>query len=229
MMAGLGPSVFGLDPLYVGGVGLTEVLITLIKVGVAFAVLLVGVMLMIWFERKLISDMQNRIGPNLAGPFGIFQTLADGIKLFFKEDLIPEQSDRLVFKLAPYLSLVPAFLVFAVVPIGGDFSGGDGRVTLFGHETFLQVSDPPVGILLVLAMSSVAVYGVMLAGWSSGSKYPLLASVRASAQMVSYEAALGLSLAAVLLKSGSLSTNQIVVEQSVWNWNLWVTWVVPMV
>ncbi|MDE0116988.1 MAG: NADH-quinone oxidoreductase subunit NuoH [bacterium] len=229
MMAGLGPSVFGLDPLYVGGVGLTEVLITLIKVGVAFAVLLVGVMLMIWFERKLISDMQNRIGPNLAGPFGIFQTLADGIKLFFKEDLVPEQSDRLVFKLAPYLSLVPAFLVFAVVPIGGDFSGGDGRVTLFGHETFLQVSDPPVGILLVLAMSSVAVYGVMLAGWSSGSKYPLLASVRASAQMVSYEAALGLSLAAVLLKSGSLSTNQIVVEQSVWNWNLWVTWVVPMV
>ncbi len=229
MTAALGPSVFGLDPLYIGGVGWAEVLITLLKVGVAFAVLLVAVMLMIWFERKLISDMQNRIGPNLAGPFGIFQTLADGIKLFFKEDLIPEQSDRLVFKLAPYLSLVPAFLVFAVVPVGGDFNGGDGRVSLFGHETFLQVSDPPVGILLVLAMSSVAVYGVMLAGWSSGSKYPLLASVRASAQMVSYEAALGLSLAAVLLKSGSLSTNQIVFEQSVWNWNLWVTWVVPMV
>ncbi|MDE0579224.1 MAG: NADH-quinone oxidoreductase subunit NuoH [bacterium] len=235
MMAGL--SVLGVeepfrrlyDPLYHSGVGLAEVLITLLKVGVAFAVLLVAVMLMIWFERKLISDMQNRIGPNLAGPFGIFQTLADGIKLFFKEDLVPEQSDRLVFKLAPYLSLVPAFLVFAVVPVGGDFSGGNGRVSLFGHETLLQVSDPPVGILLVLAMSSVAVYGVMLAGWSSGSKYPLLASVRASAQMVSYEAALGLSLAAVLLKSGSLSTNQIVAEQSVWNWNLWVTWVVPMV
>lgn len=229
MTAALGPSVFGLDPLYIGGVGWAEVLITLLKVGVAFAVLLVAVMLMIWFERKLISDMQNRIGPNLAGPFGIFQTLADGIKLFFKEDLIPEQSDRLVFKLAPYLSLVPAFLVFAVVPVGGDFSGGNGGISLFGHETFLQVSDPPVGILLVLAMSSVAVYGVMLAGWSSGSKYPLLASVRASAQMVSYEAALGLSLAAVLLKSGSLSTNRIVVEQSMWNWNLWVTWVVPMV
>ena len=235
MMAGL--SVFGVDepneklydPLYHAGVGLAEVLITLLKVGVAFALLLVAVMLMIWFERKVIGDMQNRIGPNLAGPFGIFQTLADGIKLFFKEDLIPEQSDRFVFKLAPYLSLVPAFLVFAVVPVGGDFSGGDGRVTLFGHETFLQVSDPPVGILLVLAMSSVAVYGVMLAGWSSGSKYPLLASVRASAQMVSYEAALGLSLAAVLLKSGSLSTHTIVAEQSVWNWNLWVTWVVPMV
>ncbi|MCY3890334.1 MAG: NADH-quinone oxidoreductase subunit NuoH [bacterium] len=229
MIAGLGPSVLGLDPLYDGEVGLAEVLITLLKVGVAFAVLLVAVMLMIWFERKVIGDMQNRIGPNLAGPFGIFQTLADGIKLFFKEDLIPEQSDRLVFKLAPYLSLVPAFLVFAVVPVGGDFSGGDGRVTLFGQETFLQVSDPPVGILLVLAMSSVAVYGVMLAGWSSGSKYPLLASVRASAQMVSYEAALGLSLAAVLLKSGSLSTHTIVSEQSVWNWNLWATWVVPMV
>ena len=229
MTAALGPTVFGLDPLYVDGVGLDEVLITLLKVGVAFAVLLVAVMLMIWFERKLISDMQNRIGPNLAGPFGIFQTLADGIKLFFKEDLVPEQSDRLVFKLAPYLSLVPAFLVFAVVPVGGDFSDGNGSVSMFGHETLLQVSDPPVGILLVLAMSSVAVYGVMLAGWSSGSKYPLLASVRASAQMVSYEAALGLSLAAVLLKSGSLSTNQIVAEQSVWNWNLWVTWVVPMV
>ncbi|MCY3863335.1 MAG: NADH-quinone oxidoreductase subunit NuoH [bacterium] len=229
MMAGLGPSVFGLDPLYDGEVGLAVVLITLLKVGVAFALLLVAVMLMIWFERKVIGDMQNRIGPNLAGPFGIFQTLADGIKLFFKEDLIPEQSDRLVFKLAPYLSLVPAFLVFAVVPVGGDFSGGNGSVTLFGRETFLQVSDPPVGILLVLAMSSVAVYGVMLAGWSSGSKYPLLASVRASAQMVSYEAALGLSLAAVLLKSGSLSTHNIVSEQSVWNWNLWVTWVVPMV
>ncbi|MCY4134338.1 MAG: NADH-quinone oxidoreductase subunit NuoH [bacterium] len=229
MMADLGPSVFGLDPLYDGEVGLAVVLITLLKVGVAFALLLVAVMLMIWFERKVIGDMQNRIGPNLAGPFGILQTLADGIKLFFKEDLIPEQSDRLVFKLAPYLSLVPAFLVFAVVPVGGDFSGGNGSVTLFGRETFLQVSDPPVGILLVLAMSSVAVYGVMLAGWSSGSKYPLLASVRASAQMVSYEAALGLSLAAVLLKSGSLSTHTIVSEQSVWNWNLWATWVVPMV
>ena len=240
MTAGLslpGPTVFGVDepmeklydPLYHGGVGLAEVLITLLKVGVAFALLMVAVMLMIWFERKVISDMQNRIGPNLAGPFGIFQTLADGVKLFFKEDLIPEQSDRFVFKLAPYLSLVPAFLVFAVVPVGGDFSGGNGQVSLFGHETFLQVSDPPVGILLVLAMSSVAVYGVMLAGWSSGSKYPLLASVRASAQMVSYEAALGLSLAAVLLKSGSLSTHAIVSEQSVWNWNLWVTWVVPMV
>ena len=240
MTAGLslpGPTVFGVDepmdklydPLYHGGVGLAEVLITLLKVGVAFALLMVAVMLMIWFERKVISDMQNRIGPNLAGPFGILQTLADGVKLFFKEDLIPDQSDRFVFKLAPYLSLVPAFLVFAVVPVGGDFSGGNGQVSLFGHETFLQVSDPPVGILLVLAMSSVAVYGVMLAGWSSGSKYPLLASVRASAQMVSYEAALGLSLAAVLLKSGSLSTHTIVSEQSVWNWNLWVTWVVPMV
>ncbi len=229
VVSSLGSSVLALDPLYVGGVGVLEVGITLLKVGVAFGFLLVSVMLMIWFERKLISDMQNRIGPSLAGPFGIFQTLADGIKLFFKEDLVPERADRLVFKLAPYLSLVPAFLVFAVVPIGGDFNGSDGRVTIFGHETFLQVADPPIGILLVLAMSSVAVYGVMLAGWSSGSKYPLLASVRASAQMVSYEAALGLSLAAVLLKSGSLSTNQIVSEQAVWNWNLWLTWLVPIV
>ena len=107
--------ILGVDPLYTGDL-LGDVLITLLKVGVAFAFLLVAVMLMIWFERKLISDMQNRIGPNIAGPWGILQTLADGIKLFFKEDLVPDESDRFVFKLAPYLSLVPAFLVFAIVP-----------------------------------------------------------------------------------------------------------------
>jgi NADH-quinone oxidoreductase subunit H len=184
---------------------------------------------MIWFERKLISDMQNRIGPDLAGPWGILQTLADGIKLFFKEDLVPDQADRFVFKLAPYLSLVPAFLVFAIVPIGGNFEEKSGVVEWFGHATYLQVADPPIGILFLLAMSSVAVYGIMLAGWSSGSKYPLLGSVRASAQMISYEAALGLALAAVLLQSGSLSTHDIVLEQSTWNWNLWLTGFVPFV
>jgi NADH-quinone oxidoreductase subunit H len=219
-----------MDPLLSGGIGLAEVLIVLAKVVVAFGALMVAVMLMVWFERKLVADMQNRIGPNRAGPFGLLQTLADGIKLFFKEDLQPERADPFVFKLAPYLSLIPAFLTFAVIPIAGDFSGDQrGVVTLFGHETLMQVADPQVGILFVLAMSSVAVYGVMLAGWSSGSKYPLLGSVRASAQMVSYEAALGLSVASVLLIAGTLSTNGIVAGQVPWRWNLWMTLFVPFV
>ncbi len=219
-----------MDPLLSGDVGLAAVLIVVLKVVVAFAVLMLGVMAMVWFERKLIADMQNRIGPNRAGPFGILQTLADGLKLMFKEDLEPERSDPFVFKLAPFLALIPAFLVFAVIPVAGDFTdGSDGVVTMFGHETFMQVADPQMGILFVLAMSSVAVYGVMLAGWSSGSKYPLLGSVRATAQMVSYEASLGLSVAAVLLFSGTLSTNGIVVEQSGWAWNLWMTALVPFV
>ncbi len=219
-----------MDPLLSGGIGLSEILIVLLKVVVAFAGLMVGVMAMVWFERKLVADMQNRIGPNRAGPFGILQTLADGIKLFFKEDLQPERSDPFVFKLAPYLALVPAFLVFTVIPIAGNFSDGqDGVVTLFGHETLMQVADPQMGILFVLAMSSVAVYGVMLAGWSSGSKYPLLGSVRASAQMVSYEAALGLSVATVLLFAGTLSTNGIVASQAGWRWNIWMTLLVPFV
>jgi len=217
-----------MDPLLTGGIGWGELAVVLVKVVVAFAALMVGVMLMVWFERKLIADMQNRLGPNRAGPFGLFQTLADGIKLFFKEDLQPERSDPFVFKLAPYLSLVPAFLVFTVIPIAGNFNdGNDGVVTLLGHQTLMQVADPQMGILFVLAMSSVAVYGVMLAGWASGSKYPLLGSVRASAQMVSYEAALGLSVAAVLLFAGTLSTNGIVSEQSGWHWNIWMTLLVP--
>ena len=216
------------DPLFDAGVDARVLVVVLLKVGVAFALLLVAVMLVIWFERKLVSDMQNRIGPAVAGPWGILQTLADGIKLFFKEDLLPDRADRAVFRLAPYLSLVPAFLTFAIVPIGGDFTdGADGTVSLLGRRTLLQVADPPVGILLFLALSSIAVYGVMLAGWSSGSKYPLLGSVRATAQMISYEAALGLSIAAVFLASGTLSTNEIVASQATWNWNVAATGVVP--
>lgn len=230
--------IAALDPLFLGDAGNLEIVfVVLLKVVVAFAALLVSVMLMIWWERKFIGDMQNRIGPNRAGPFGIFQTLADGTKLFFKEDLIPEQSDPFVFKLAPYLSLVPAFLVFTIIPIAGDFSSdGDGTVSWFGNETFVQVADPHIGILFVLAMSSVAVYGVMLAGWSSGSKYPLLGSVRASAQMVSYEAALGLALVAVLLKTGTLSTHDIALSQAggfglddLADWGVISTIVVPFV
>ncbi len=229
-----------MDPLLSDGVGLAEVLIVLLKVVVAFGFLLVAVMLMIWFERKLISDMQNRIGPDLAGPWGLFQTFADGVKFFFKEDLKPLRAELGVFRLAPYLSIVPAFLTFAIVPVGGNFSGDeDGTVSIFGHETFLQVADPPIGILLFLALSSIAVYGVMLAGWSSGSKYPLLGSVRATAQMISYEAALGLSIAAVILVTGTLSTNGIVDAQAESaftlgpltfpSWNLWITGVVPFI
>ncbi|HUR05410.1 MAG TPA: NADH-quinone oxidoreductase subunit NuoH [Nonomuraea sp.] len=195
------------DPLFVNGVDGAVLLIVIAKTLITFAVLMLAVLFMIWFERKLISDMQNRIGPNYAGPWGLLQTLADGIKLFFKEDLLPERADRTVFRLAPYLSVIPAFLAFAIVPIGG-------VVTVAGHQTRLQLADPPVGILFLLAMSSVAVYGVMLAGWSSGSKYPLLGSVRASAQMVSYEAALGLSIAAVVMVSGSLLTSEIVQQQA---------------
>ncbi len=222
-------SLFAIDPLLEGDLLWTPLLIVILKVLIVFVVGLVATMLMVWFERKVIAGMQNRVGPNKAGPWGLLQTLADGTKLFFKEDLIPERSDRLVFRLAPYLALVPAFLAFAVIPLGGDFRNGNGgMVTLFGHETRLQLADPPAGVLFALAISSIAVYGIMLAGWSSGSKYPLLGSVRASAQMVSYEAALGLSLGAVLLVSGTLSTAGIVDMQStLGNWNFVATGFVP--
>lgn len=223
--------MLAIDPLLIGDLTWTPLLIVVLKVLVVFVVGLVGTMFMVWFERKVIAGMQNRVGPNKAGPFGILQTLADGIKLFFKEDLTPDRSDRFVFKLAPYLAFVPAFLVWSVIPLGGDFRDGkDGLVTWFGHATRVQLADPSIGILLVLALSSIAVYGMMLAGWSSGSKYPLLGAVRASAQMVSYEAALGLSLAAVLLLSGTLSTAGIVqVQQSIVDWHVISTGFVPFV
>ncbi|MFM8626094.1 MAG: NADH-quinone oxidoreductase subunit NuoH [Actinomycetota bacterium] len=223
--------LLAIDPMLEGGIGWAEVLVVLVKVLLVFVVGLVATMLMVWFERKVIAGMQNRVGPNKAGPFGLLQTLADGIKLFFKEDLLPERADKFVFRLAPYLALVPAFLAFAIIPLGGDFRGDNaGIVTLFGQETRLQLADPPVGVLFALAISSIAVYGIMLAGWSSGSKYPLLGSVRASAQMVSYEAALGLSLGCVLLVSGTLSTAGIVdLQTSIGNWNIVATGFVPFV
>lgn len=222
-------SLFAIDPMLEGDLFWTPLIIVLVKVLVVFVVGLVATMLMVWFERKVIAGMQNRVGPNKAGPFGLLQTLADGTKLFFKEDLLPERSNKFVFKLAPYLSLVPAFLAFAIIPVGGDFRDGKGGVvTMFGQETRLQLADPPIGVLFALAISSIAVYGIMLAGWSSGSKYPLLGSVRASAQMVSYEAALGLSLAAVILVSGTLSTAGIVdLQSSIGNWNIVATGFVP--
>jgi NADH-quinone oxidoreductase subunit H len=222
-------ALFSIDPLLEGKLLWTPLIIVLVKVLIVFVVGLVATMLMVWFERKVIAGMQNRVGPNKAGPWGLLQTLADGTKLFFKEDLIPERADKFVFKLAPYIVLAPAFLAFAIIPLGGDFRDGKGgMITLFGHETRMQLADPPIGVLFALAISSIAVYGIMLAGWSSGSKYPLLGSVRASAQMVSYEASLGLSLAAVLLVSGTLSTAGIVdMQSSLGNWNVVATGFVP--
>ena len=218
-----------IDPITEGKLTWTPIFIILAKVLIVFVLGLVGTMLMVWFERKVVSGMQNRVGPNKAGPFGLLQTLADGIKLFFKEDLLPNRADRIVFRLAPFLAFVPAFLVWAVIPLGGDFSDGkDGSITIFGQVTRVQLADPPVGILLVLALSGIAVYGIMLAGWASGSKYPLLGAVRATAQMISYEAALGLSLAAVLLSSRTLRTSGIVQTQDRFvDWNIITTGLLP--
>jgi NADH-quinone oxidoreductase subunit H len=212
------------DPLYQHGVTWAVLLIVVVRVVAAFAVLMGSVIIMIWFERKAISDMQSRIGPQRWGPFGLLQTLADGAKLFFKEDLIPAGANRLVFKLAPYLVLVPALITFAIVPVGG-------TLHIAGHPVLLQVANPPVGILLMLAMSGISVYGVMLAGWASGSKYPLMSSVRASAQMISYEAALGMTIVTVILVTGSLSTHDIVTSQGngIWHWNLIRLGIVPFV
>jgi NADH-quinone oxidoreductase subunit H len=223
--------MLAIDPLLEGGLLWTPLIIVIAKVLIIFGLGLISTMLMIWYERKVVSGMHNRVGPNKAGPWGILQSLADGIKAFFKEDLLPTRADRIVFRLAPFLSFVPGFLIWSVIPLGGDFSdGGDGTVVIFGEVTRVQLADPPIGILLVLALSSIAVYGIMLAGWSSGSKYPLLGSVRASAQMISYEAALGLSLAAVLLSSGTLSTAGIVARQdSFVDWNVISTGIVPFV
>ncbi len=206
-----------LDPLYDSGdITWSIFAVVAIKVVAAFVILLVSVMLYIWGMRKVIADMQNRIGPNRAGPFGILQTLADGIKLFFKEQSIPSSADRPVFRLAPYLSILPAFLMFCIIPIGG-------QVSILGHQTYLQVMELPVGALWILAMSGVGVYGIMLAGWSSGSKYPLLGSVRATAQLLSYEAAFGLAILGVLIQAGTLSTRAIVNEQYDTSWHAMFT------
>ena len=227
-----------------GGVNFGDIVLAIVMALISFVICLIATMLMVWFERKVVSRLQNRIGPNVAGPFGLLQTLFDGVKLFFKEDNIPREADRFVFKLAPYLALIPAFLTFTLIPIAGDFnsvtnSAGetvfrDGSAEVFGRKIFFQVADLPVGILFFLAMSSIGIYGVMLAGWASGSKYPLLGSIRASAQAISYEAALGLAIAAVVLVTGSLSMNEIVQTQAgpgfgrvIPNFNLIVTGFIP--
>jgi NADH-quinone oxidoreductase subunit H len=195
------------DPLLNGKIDLTVVLIVIGKTVAVFAFLLVAVMFYVWFMRKVIADMQNRVGPDTAGPWGLLQTLADGIKLFFKEQSVPDTADRPVFFLAPYISLMTAFLAFSIVPIGG-------KVSIAGHWTYIQLADLPIGILFLLMMSGLGLYGVMLAGWASGSKYPLLGSVRASAQLLSYEAAFGLAIVGVLLQTRTLSTRAIADQQA---------------
>jgi NADH-quinone oxidoreductase subunit H len=195
----------------VPGFGDEPVWLVIIKVLMVFAFLVVMVLFSIVFERKVVGRMQNRIGPNRTGPWGTLQSLADGVKLAFKEEVIPLLADKPVYFLAPILSAVPAFLAFSVVPFGP-------QVSMFGHQTMLQLTDLPVGVLVIFACSSLGVYGVVLSGWASGSTYPLLGGLRSAAQMISYEVAMGLSFVAVFLFAGSMSSSQIVFEQRhVWN------------
>src|SRR5947208_9950400 len=162
----------------------------IIKVLAIFVFLVVMTLLTIWAERRVIGRMQHRPGPNRVGPFGLLQSLADGLKLAFKEDIMPTLADKVVYFFAPVISAVCAFTAFSVMPFGP-------MVSVFGHRTPLQLTDIPVAVLLVLACSSMGVYGVVLAGWASGSTYPLLGALRSSAQMISYEVAMGLSIVAV--------------------------------
>jgi NADH-quinone oxidoreductase subunit H len=177
-----------------------------VRVLLAFIFLMVTILLLVWAERKWVADLQNRIGPERAGPWGILQTLADGTKLFFKESMTPARAEFGVYIAAPLMALVPALLIFLVIPIGAPIEIGDTTY-------HLQVTDLNVGLLYILALSSIAVYAITLAGWSSGSKYPLLGSVRASAQMISYEAAMGLALVPVVMFSSSTSIRAIVESQ----------------
>ena len=174
-----------------------------------FVACVVLTLLAIWAERRIVARMQERPGPNRVGPLGLLQSLSDGVKLALKEDLIPAAADKVIFIIAPIISATTCFMAFAVIPI-------TGPVTLFGHKTVMQMTDIPVGVLYVLAIASVGVYGIVLAGWSSGSTYPLLGGLRSSAQVISYEVAMGLSLVSVFIYSGSMSTSDIVAAQDQW-------------
>jgi len=178
-----------------------------LKVVVIFVFLLLMALFLIWAERRVIGRMQQRPGPNRAGPFGLLQSLMDGLKLPLKEDIVPRGVDTLLFWLAPAIAVIPAFISLAIIPFGPE-------VSIFGVRTPLQVTDLPVGVLLVLAMSSMGVYGIVLAGWSSGSPYSLLGGLRSSAQVISYEIAMALSFVAVFLYAGSLTTTAIVTAQA---------------
>ncbi|MPR00573.1 NADH-quinone oxidoreductase subunit NuoH [Modestobacter sp. I12A-02628] len=181
--------------------------IVLIKIVGVFGILVLLTLFAIIFERKVVARMQQRIGPNRVGPRGSLQSLADGLKLALKEDIMPALADRPVYFLAPVLATVPAFLAFSVIPLGP-------TVSIFGERTPLQLTDAPIGVLIVLACSAMGIYGIVLGGWASGSTYPLLGSLRSAAQMVSYEIAMGLSIVAVFLYAGSMSTSEIVAAQA---------------
>ncbi|HEY4603750.1 MAG TPA: NADH-quinone oxidoreductase subunit NuoH, partial [Blastococcus sp.] len=181
--------------------------IVLIKIVGIFALLVVMTLFAIVFERKVVARMQQRIGPNRVGPRGYLQSLADGLKLAFKEDIMPVLADKPVYFIAPVIAAIPAFLAFSVIPLGP-------VVSLFGQRTPLQLTDAPIGVLVVLACSAMGVYGIVLAGWASGSTYPLLGGLRSAAQMVSYEIAMGLSIVAVFLYAGTMSTSEIVAAQA---------------
>ena len=180
-----------------------------VKALLVFALCVLLTLMSVWGERRLVARMQQRLGPNRVGPFGLIQSLADGVKLALKEDLIPTAADKIVFIVAPIISVTTCFMSFAVIPFSGP-------VTLFGKETAMQLTDIPVGVLYVLAIASIGVYGIVLAGWSSGSTYPLLGGLRSSAQVISYEIAMGLSLVAVFIYAGSMSTSEIVAAQQQW-------------
>ncbi|MBA2416972.1 MAG: NADH-quinone oxidoreductase subunit NuoH [Geodermatophilaceae bacterium] len=185
--------------------------IILIKVVAVFAILVLMTLFTIWLERRVVGRMQQRIGPNRVGPQGLLQSLADGLKLAFKEDIMPALADKPVYFLAPIIAAIPAFLAFSVIPLGPE-------VSIFGERTPLQLTDAPVGVLIVLACAAMGVYGSVLAGWASGSTYPLLGGLRSAAQMVSYEVGMGLAIVPVFLYAGSLSTSEVVASQeNVWH------------
>jgi NADH-quinone oxidoreductase subunit H len=190
---------FGNDPWWV----------VVIKVLLIFVFLVVLTLFNIWFERRVVARMQHRVGPNVHGPFGLLQSLADGMKLMFKEDLNPKNVDKLVFIAAPVIASIPAFLTFAVIPFGPEVT-----IPFTDTTTRLQLTDLPVSVLYVMAVASIGIYGIVLAGWSSNSTYSLLGGLRSSAQMISYEVAMGLALVAVFLFAGSMSTSEIVAAQS---------------
>ncbi len=191
-------AIFGHDPGWV----------VLLKAVMVFVVLVLLTLFNIWFERRVVARMQHRVGPNRNGPFGLLQSLADGTKLMFKEDIIPSAADKVVFVVAPLVVVVPAFVTFSVIPFGPE-----AHIPFTDRTTPLQLTDMPVAVLFVLAVASIGIYGIVLAGWSSGSTYSLLGGVRSSAQMISYEIAMGLSFVAVFLFAGSMSTSQIVAAQ----------------
>lgn len=180
--------------------------VILVKTVLIFVVLVLLTLFNIWWERRVVARMQHRIGPNVHGPFGLLQSLADGVKLALKEDITPKAADKVVFFLAPVIAVVPAFVTFAVIPFGP-------TVNFFGEQTPLQLTDMPVAVLFVMAIASIGIYGIVLGGWSSGSTYSLLGGLRSSAQMISYEVAMGLALVAVFLYAGSMSTSEIVEAQ----------------